>query len=434
MSDRTDLDVAIIGAGAAGLATAIFTRRANPTARVAVLEGARSPGAKILVSGGSRCNVTNVEVTERDFNGGRAPIIRRILRAYPAPAAAAWFRDLGVALHEEPNGKLFPDSNRSRDVLDALLRELSLSGASLRAGHRVVRIERRDGGFAIATSQGTLTSRIVVLATGGLSLPKTGSDGWGYTAATAQGHSIVATTPALAPLVVGDIEAHGDGPRSENWSPHRELSGVALPVRLDVRADGRVAARIDGALLWTHFGISGPAALDASRHWLRARRGGAEPELRASFLPAHTFESLEAAWIATTRERSRVLVRTVLAELMPAAMASALLRRASIDDETTLAALTRDSRRALMHAVLDWPLLVTDSRGYNYAEVTAGGVDLAEIDPSTMASRVCEGLYLVGEVLDVDGRLGGFNFQWAWSSAHVAGTAIAKATAGLPDA
>ena len=417
MSDRPDLDVAVIGGGAAGLATAIFTKRATPDARVAVFEGARSPGAKILVSGGSRCNVTNVEVTERDFNGGRAPIIRRILRAFPAPAAAAWFGELGVALHEEPNGKLFPDSNRSRDVLDALLRELDGRGASLRSGHRVARITREQGVFVVATSQATFTSRAVVLATGGLSLPKTGSDGWGYDAAIGLGHTIVPTTPALAPLVL----ERGD-------SPHASLSGVSMPARLDVIANGAVAARIEGALLWTHFGLSGPAALDASRHFLRARLNGANTAITLSLLPEHTFDSLEAAWVALVRARPRAYVQTIVASMMPAAIAEALLRRAGVAEGTTLAGLTRDARRALVHTTVGWPLPVVESRGYNYAEVTAGGVDLGEIDPSTMASRRCEGLYLVGEVLDVDGRLGGFNFQWAWSSAHVAGTAVASAS------
>ncbi|HEX5215627.1 MAG TPA: NAD(P)/FAD-dependent oxidoreductase [Vicinamibacterales bacterium] len=420
MSPEPDLDVAVIGGGAAGLATAIFTRGANPTARVAVLEGAKTPGAKILVSGGSRCNVTNVEVTERDFNGGRAPVIRRILRAFPAPVAAAWFRELGVALHEEPNGKLFPDSNRSRDVLDALLRELAQRGATLRSGHRVTGITRGGGTFHVATNHGTLTARAVVLATGGLSLPKTGSDGWGYNAAVALGHTIVPTTPALAPLLLES----GD-------SPHASLSGVSIPARLDVIANGAVAARIAGALLWTHFGVSGPAALDASRHFLRARLEGAAVGMTLSLLPEHSFDSLEAAWVALLRARPRAFIHTIVASMMPAAIAEALLRRAGIAEGTTLAGLTRDARRALVHATVGWPLPVTDSRGYNYAEVTAGGVDLTEIDPSTMASRRCDGLYLVGEILDVDGRLGGFNFQWAWSSAHVAGTAIARAVEAI---
>jgi predicted Rossmann fold flavoprotein len=412
-----DSDVAIVGAGAAGLATAIFTRRANPRARVVLLDGARQPGAKILVSGGARCNVTNTVVTEGDFNGGRPAVIRRVLRALPVAGTVAFFQEIGVPLHEEPGGKLFPDSNRSRDVLHALLREVDRTGVELRPGCRVRDVIRVGDAFRVVTADGDITSRAVVLATGGLSLPKTGSNGWGYDVARRFGHTMIPTTPALAPLV---LEAEGDD------AIHRDLSGVAQPSRLDIRVDGAIARRIAGSLLWTHFGVSGPAALDASRHWLRARLDNRPVEVTASLCPDDRFESLEARWTTTVRARPRLGLRSAVAELVPASVAAAVLARTHIPRERTLAELTRDERRALTHALLAWPLPVRDSRGYTYAEVTAGGVPLDEIDPASMASRVCPGLFLVGEILDVDGRIGGFNFQWAWSSAKVAAGALAR--------
>jgi predicted Rossmann fold flavoprotein len=415
MPASPDVDVAIIGAGAAGLATAIFAKRRSPTLRVRVLDGARSPGAKILVSGGGRCNVTNASVTNADFNGGRPAIVRQVLRALPVPATIAFFRDLGVALHEEERGKLFPDSHRARDVLDALVHELGRLGVELRAGHRVAAISRVDEGFAIDTSQGPLSARAVVLATGGLALPKTGSDGAGYAFAQRLGHTLVPTTPALVPLVV-DAAA----PRQF----HARVSGVSQPVHLMVRAGETSLARIDGPLLWTHFGISGPAALDASRHWLRAELEGGAPSLAADLAPGERFETLEARWLDLTRQQPRASIARALATLMPASVADALSSAQAIDTDATLATMTRDTRRALLHAIAAWPIAVTGSRGYSYAEVTAGGVALDEIDPRTMASRCCPGLYLVGEILDVDGRLGGFNFQWAWSTAKVAGDAL----------
>jgi predicted Rossmann fold flavoprotein len=420
MPSALHTDVAIVGGGAAGLATAIFTRRSSPDRRVVVFEGARSPGAKILVSGGSRCNVTNAVVTERDFNGGRPAVIRRILRALPVDETITFFREIGVPLHEEPLGKLFPDSGRSRDVLEALLRETAAAGAELKTSHRVQGIERHGDGFMIATSQGVWSASRVVLATGGQSLPKTGSDGWGYTAARGLGHTIVPTTPALAPLVLDDHPVH-----AESTAMWRSLSGVAQPARLELKRGSTVSTRVDGALLWTHFGISGPAALDFSRHWLRARLENAPPDVRLSLRPADRFESLDADWVAIAAARPRLSVENALATFVPAAVARALLDRLPVA-APALAALTRDERRAIVHALLDWPLPVVDSRGYSYAEATAGGVPLAEIDAATMASRVCQGLYLVGEILDVDGRLGGFNFQWAWSSAKVAGTALSR--------
>src|SRR5262245_15081857 len=173
-------DVAIVGAGAAGLATAIFLRRANPAVRVLLLDGAARPGAKILVSGGSRCNVTNTVVTEADFWGGKRTIVRRVLRALPVDRTVAFFRDLGVTLHEEVDGKLFPDSNRSREVLEALLRAGADAGVDLRSGTRVTALRAVDRNFAVETQRGVLEARAVVLATGGRSLPKTGSDGAGY--------------------------------------------------------------------------------------------------------------------------------------------------------------------------------------------------------------------------------------------------------------
>lgn len=411
-----DVDVAIIGAGAAGLAAAIFARRAAPRLRVVVFDGARSPGAKILVSGGSRCNVTNAVVTEHDFNGGRPAVLRRVLRAFPASATIDFFRDLGVSLHEEPLGKLFPDSNRSRDVLDALLRGLATAGAELLSNHRVHAVVRAIGsadGFDISTSQGSLRCGRVVLATGGLSLPKTGSDGGGYEIAKRLGHSIVPTTPALVPLCFDRNAAA--------W--HGGLSGVALPTRLRVSCMGHTATTIEGAMLWTHFGISGPAALDASRHWLRHRLEGREVMLRANVL-GDTFEAAEARWIANATARPRQTVVNAMAALVPMAVAEAVVTHTGVNNARILADLPRDERRALLHTLTDWPLPVSGSRGYNYAEVTAGGVDLSEVNPATMESRITPGLHLIGEVLDVDGRLGGFNFQWAWATAFVMGRAL----------
>src|SRR5437763_1905918 len=186
-------DVVVVGAGAAGLTTAIVARRLNPARRVLLLDGAKRPGAKILVSGGSRCNVTNTEVSERDFWGGRSTIVRRILRSFTAAQTVDFFRDLGVMLHEEADGKLFPDTNRSRDVLNALLRAVDESGAELRADHRVLDVSRSPDVFRVDTTRGEFRARQVVLATGGRSLPKSGSDGAGYAFAQRAGHTIVAT-------------------------------------------------------------------------------------------------------------------------------------------------------------------------------------------------------------------------------------------------
>jgi predicted Rossmann fold flavoprotein len=408
-------DVLIVGAGAAGLATAIFTRERNPNRSVLLLDGARKPGAKILVSGGARCNVTNTIVTERDFRGGPPAIVRRILRRFSARDAVDFFARAGVTLHEEDDGKLFPDSNRSRDVLDALLRVASDAGVVLRSSQRVISVRTNADRFIAKTTSGEIAATRVVLATGGLSLPKTGSDGLGHAIARGLGHSIVPTTPALAPLLLEPGELHA------------AISGVSLDVELTLWVDGSTALRLRGPMLWTHFGISGPAALDVSRHWLRARLEQRTVALTASFVPGLDFNAMERHWIEARGTRPRSSLGTSLGSLIPESMAAALLERLQIDPATQLANLERDNRRRVTRALTEWPLTISDSRGYNYAEVTAGGVDLREIDASTMESRLCPGLFLVGEILDVDGRLGGFNFQWAWSSAYVAAAAIADA-------
>ncbi len=426
-----DADALVVGAGAAGLAAAIFAARADPGLRVVVLDGARRVGAKILVSGGSRCNVTNRRVTEGDFWGGSRRTVQRVLRAFPAEAAAAFFAELGVTLHEEEHGKLFPDSNTSRTVLDALLREAARVGVSIETGQRVEAVARTAGVFVVRTRGSAEASapggrdwraRAVVLATGGRSLPKTGSDGFGYELARRLGHGYVATTPALVPLVLS-----GDR--------HPALSGVAMPAALTLLVAGRPAITLTGSLLWTHVGVSGPVVLDLSRHWhramLEARPGDpVTVEVRLNACPGETAGSL-TAWLAEqARLRPRAHVRTVLAGRLPAAVADAWLVGAAVDRDATMAHLSREARTRLVRQLLETRLDVRDSRGYGYAEVTAGGVPLDEVDHATLASRVCPGLFFAGEILDVDGRLGGFNFQWAWSSGFVAGHGVARLLAG----
>jgi predicted Rossmann fold flavoprotein len=207
---------------------------------------------------------------------------------------------------------------------------------------------------------------------------------------------------------------------------HRWISGVSHDVELSVWIDGAVATRIRGAMLWTHFGVSGPAALDASRHWERAVVDGRRVEITASFQPGRTFEEIDDEWARAVSGTPRTTVRSQLTRLLPASAAGALLETLAFDGTIALAHLARDDRRRLAHALAAKPLRVVGTRGYAFAEVTAGGVALEEVDPATLESRVCPGLHLVGEILDVDGRLGGFNFQWAWSSGYVAGTAIAR--------
>jgi predicted Rossmann fold flavoprotein len=210
------------------------------------------------------------------------------------------------------------------------------------------------------------------------------------------------------------------------------LSGVSHEAGLAIGAEGRRPEKLRGSLLWTHFGVSGPLALDASRHWHRATLEGVRVVARLSFLPGIDFAAAEGRLLDASAGRPSVAIRTLLAEWLPSAVAAALLVSAGIDPATRLAHLSREDRRRLAHDLTERELPIVGSRGYDYAEATAGGVALGDVDRGTMASRLCPGLFFAGEILDVDGRLGGFNFQWAWSSAWVAARGLQAALAATP--
>ena len=402
------VDVLVGGAGAAGLMAAIFAARSNPAIKVAAVDGAKKIGAKILISGGGRCNVTHHEVTAADFNGNRN-VIARILRTFTVPQTIEFFREAGVELKREETGKLFPVTDRARSVVDALLDAARDAGVQVVSDTRITAITRSSTSFSIETSRGGIEARRVVLATGGRSVPKTGSDGHGYTMVRALDHTVTDVFPALVPLVIEE----------QHWI--RDLSGTSADVELAVRtSSGKVLTRHRGSMLMTHFGISGPVALDISRHWIDGRRSDPGAMLTASFLPAVTFEALDERMLAASKKNPM----TTIASLLRGEIPERVLDR--IAPSLRIGKVPREERRAAARNLTELVVPVARDRGFDYAEVTAGGVPLNEIDPATMASRRCEGLYLCGEILDVDGRIGGFNFQWAWASGRLAGMAAAQ--------
>ncbi len=401
-------DVVVIGAGAAGLMAGVFAGRTNPDQRIVLLDGARKLGAKILVAGGGRCNVTHHAVDARAYAGSTRNAIKKVLRRFDVPETVAFFADLGVVLKREETGKLFPTTDSAKTVLNALLRANREAGVEMRHPQRVETVERTDDGFCVTGEWGAVDAKRVVLATGGKSLPKSGSDGHGYRIAESLGHSITERVfPALVPLTL---------PR-DHWLC--ALSGVTVPATLQLRsANGKKGVAFTDSTLLTHFGLSGPSVLDLSRYWLDAHADDPGAHITVNWLPGTTREALDAELqaLATT-------VLRFLRERLPDRLARALLDAANIHTATTGDTLTRADRLVLAETVTELRLPLTGDRGYRYAEVTAGGVPLAELDLGTMASRVTPGLYLCGEICDVDGRIGGFNFQWAWASGYVAGSA-----------
>ncbi len=414
MAER--VDIAIIGAGAAGLMTAIHAGRGlmGSGKRVVVLDGASTIGVKILVAGGGRCNVTHHAVDEKQYAGGSRNTIKKVLRQFDVPETVAFFKELGVELKREETGKLFPKTDRAQTVLEAMLREIDRVNVEIRNPWRVGAIEKRADQtgetFIIsrANSAETIEATRVVLATGGMALPKSGSDGGGYALATSLGHSLTRHRfPALVPLIVGD---------DSRWLT--ELSGISARAAVEVRAgSGKRLARYENDLLMTHFGLSGPAVMDASRWLTEARFADAGAHLRIAWVMGETFESVEQSLMSLGTRRVVHWVR----EKLPERLALALCAQAGVPEQATGATLTKDARRALAHALVEMPVDIARDRGFTHAEATAGGVTLSEIDPNTMHSRVCPGLTLVGEILDVDGRIGGFNFQWAWATGAVGG-------------
>ena len=407
-------DVLIIGTGAAGLFAATWAGRtaqeAGRTLSVVAVDGARKLGAKILVAGGGRCNVTHWRVTDADYAGSTPPALRKVLGRFTVDDTVAFFKAAGVEFKREETGKLFPVTDSAHTILDALVSEARQAGAALIHPARVDEVERTDRGFVVTTADsGSLLASRIILCTGGKSLPKSGSDGAGFAIATGLGHSLTAPiVPALVPLVLPP----------GHWI--RELSGLTLPAEIVLSsATGKRLRSFTGSTLCTHFGLSGPSVLDISRHWLVERDRDPSVRLAINWLPGQTPESLEQR-LLEARGRGPL---AILRELLPERLARRLCELAGA---AATGDLSREARRNLVHRVSATPLEVSGDRGFTIAEATAGGVPLSEVRLDTMESRICPGLHFAGEVLDVDGRIGGFNFQWAWASGFVAGTAAAR--------
>ena len=421
-------DLAIVGAGAAGLAAATFagaTAR-NTGLRIVLIESANKPGAKILVSGGGRCNVTNAVVTEKDYWGGSPHTVRKVLHAFGNQDAIDWFQRMGAPLKCEPSGKYFPKTDQAQTVLSGLLKRIHELGIELVTGYRVTELRLEKSGFvigaqAVREGQHRIHTQRVIVATGGLALPKSGSDGTGLSLMQQLGHTIIPPAPALTPLIL----KHGPtiGGR------FAEFCGITMEARLRLCCgEGtRPLIELDGSLVFTQFGISGPVAMNLSRHWLRAKLDHPETPFRVLLgVPALKTVAQADAWLkSAARAHPRRLVATTLEELLPSRIAHALV--SEVGAGLVFARLSRDHRRWLAEQLVHMPLEVIGTRGYAYAEATAGGVDLHDVDWRTMESRRVRGLHLCGEILDVDGRIGGFNFQWAWSSGYLAGRGAVEA-------
>jgi predicted Rossmann fold flavoprotein len=405
-------DIVVVGAGAAGLMAAI--RAAEHGRRVLLLEKARKPGVKILMSGGARCNLThatdNRGIVEAFGPPGR--FLHSALAALSVEDTIEFFEAEGVATKVEETGKIFPVSNKARDVLDALVRRLERSGARLALEEPLRDWQPTASGFALTTPHRTLQAGAVILTTGGQSYPGCGTTGDGYALTARLGHTIVPPRPALVPITV-----------SVPWVA--ELRGVTLPdVAVRIIEDNKPLAARRGSLLFTHFGLSGPVILDVSR----VVSGHARPEtlaLEIDLLPV-VVEAAFEEWLRIEAAASgKKQLAVVLSAHLPRRLGEVLLRAAGLPIDRKAAALSRADRARLVGCIKRLRLPVAGTLGFAKAEVTAGGVALEEVDSRSLRSKRVPRLFLAGELLDLDGPIGGYNFQAAWSTGWLAGQSAA---------
>ncbi len=385
-------DVAVIGAGAAGMMCALVAGKRGR--RVVVLDHARAPGEKIRISGGGRCNFTNIHAGPRNFLSANPHFAKSALARFTPADFIAMVDRHGIPWHEKTLGQLFCDDS-AKDIIRMLLDEMRSGGVDLRLGIEISAIEKGEDGLRLQTTDGEIRAASVVIATGGKSIPKMGATGFAYRVAADFDLKVTETRPGLVPLTL-DLALLAD------LAP---LAGVSVDA--EVR-HGKTSFR--EALLFTHRGLSGPAILQISSYW---REGD---EVILSLVPDVDFATLLKA---AKRENGRQAVQTVLARHLPKRLAQYVVERLAVD--RPLADLSDQALGQIAAFLGNWPIKPAGSEGYRTAEVTLGGIDTAELDSKTMMAKRVPGLYFVGECVDVTGWLGGYNFQWAWASGHAAG-------------
>jgi hypothetical protein len=391
-------DAIVIGAGAAGMMCAAVAGQRG--ARVLLVDHAEVLGEKIRISGGGRCNFTNLHARPENFLSANPHFCRSVLARYTPADFVALVRRHGIGFHEKHKGQLFCDGS-SQQIIDMLRAECAAGGVRWAMPCRVERVGTRGGLFEVATGQGALTARRLVIATGGLSIPKIGASDFGHRVARQFGLRLIPPAPALVPLTFA----------AEDWRPFVPLAGISLEV--DVRC-GR--GRFTEDLLFTHRGLSGPAILQVSSFW---SPGDA---LQVDLVPRLPGEALAASLIE--HKSGRQGLAGALAALLPRRLAEGWLALRELRGEQRLAETADGALRALADSLHRWSLVPSGSEGYRKAEVTRGGVDTAELSQATLEARRVPGLHFIGEVVDVTGWLGGYNFQWAWASGFAVGRAI----------
>lgn len=409
------IDIIVVGAGPAGLTAAI--EAAHNGAGVLLLEAGPRPGRKLLATGGGRCNLSHAGTIEsflEGFDRNAARFLKPAAYVFPPEEAMRFFESLGVPLKVERGSRVFPKSDRAGDVLDALLKEAEAFGVILKNGTPVKAITGCGGAFEVTTSRGIYRSAAVILATGGLSMRRTGATGDGYAFARKLGHTIVNPHPSLVPLVT-----------VETWP--REVAGLALKnVRLTAHPGKKRVSRF-GEMLFTHRGIGGPITLEISRFLTDSINSGGGPiSVEIDLKPALDEKKLDARLLRELQEKPRSRLSTILHTLMPESLAHIFTDHFGFYPELTAGHVTREERLRLLRLLKALPLTVTATGSIEEALVTRGGISLTEIDSHTMESKLCQGLFFAGETINADGDSGGYNLQECWATGMLAGREAGK--------
>lgn len=402
--------VIVVGGGASGIVAAITAARAG--ARVTLIEQKDRIGKKILSTGNGRCNLTNVQMTADCFRGDDTTIVPIVLEQFGYPETIAFFEQLGV-LVKQRQGYVYPLSEQASTILDVLRMEVERLAITVLLEHRVTAIEKQKNGFQVKTNQGTVQGHAVILAAGGKAASVLGSDGSGYALAKAFGHR-------LSPVVPSLVQLKGKG------TYFKQIAGVRTHASVQVIVDGQVLASDTGELQLTNYGISGIPVFQISRYAAKALYAKQSVHVAIDFLPTMDASSLQQFLQARVQQHGQKNAEDFLIGMFPKKLIGLFLRQAHIRQDTLASAITEQQIATLVHVCKEFIVEIEGTNSFEQAQVCAGGVHTTEVNPQTMESLYAEGLYLTGEILDIDGICGGYNLQWAWSTGYLAGMHAAK--------
>lgn len=408
--NRLNCDCVVAGGGAAGMMAAITAARQG--SHVILIEHTGRLGSKLLQTGNGKCNFTNLEMDKKYYYNENQDFVGTVLEKFTVKDTLAFFRDIGI-YHRERNGYVYPNSETASSLQDALRQEVEHMGVTVLTECHIQAVKKEEFGFLIETDKGTITPFSFILATGSKAAPKTGSDGSGYALAKGLGHRIVKPLPALVQLTSDNKLCKG-------------MAGVRSTGSVTIYADGKKLAEDVGEIQYTDYGISGIPVFQVSRYAVKAKDRKEQVFAVIDMLPAFSIEELgQEIQERMKREEEKDLI-SFFAGLLNKKLVQAIVKSLGLDMNMTVGQAGEKKLIRILESMKAFSFHITGSRSFEYAQVCQGGVRLSEVEAETMESKICRNLYFAGELLDVDGKCGGYNLQWAWSSGYLAGMNAVK--------